>query len=241
MARDPPADDGVLLAEMSTRFDASSPERAANVLLAAARLNGIELPSHGRLSYNGVVGRRTAEAGYELAPAIDRGRLVDAVGGGVCQASSTLHAAALLAGLAIEERRAHSWYSSYIAPGLDAAVAWPRRDLVIANPYDMTVRVRMEGEHGRIRIRILGERPHPGWVEVATRVVETYPWKIRRVSDPALAPGTETSSGAAQPGLLVARVRRFLRAGRTARVERLPRDRYLRRHYTVWTGPRVED
>ncbi|MCF6287340.1 MAG: VanW family protein [Candidatus Hydrogenedentes bacterium] len=102
---------------------------------AAAKLDGAILEPGGILSFNERVGARGREEGFEPAPVIASGRLRQGMGGGVCQVSTTLHVAAIRAGLVVIERRPHSRPSHYVDPGLDATVVYGRFDYRIENPY----------------------------------------------------------------------------------------------------------
>ena len=95
------------VASFSTYFP-PDPDRAHNIALAASRLRGLLLPTGSELSFNEAVGPRTARAGYREAPVLLDDELVPGDGGGVCQVSTTLFNAALLAGLAVRSRTNHS-------------------------------------------------------------------------------------------------------------------------------------
>ena len=138
--------------------------RAKNVELAAKRLNGKVVAPGEELSFNDVVGVRSEAAGFVKAPVIFMGELTPDVGGGVCQVSSTVHAAALAAMLEVVQRLPHSRPAKYIMVGLDATVAFPPEcgkdhrtnwgnggnlecyssDLVVKNPHPWPVRLTAE-------------------------------------------------------------------------------------------------
>jgi hypothetical protein len=99
--------------------------RAKNIERAALSLVGTELQPGDKFSFNVIVGPRSKENGFLVAPIIFDGEMSLDVGGGVCQVSSTLHAAILRAGILPVFRRPHSRWSSYIFPGLDATVIYP--------------------------------------------------------------------------------------------------------------------
>lgn len=107
-----------------------------NVKLAAQALNGASVDAGGTLSFNEVVGARTQERGYQVAEEPAYGEDVSGVGGGVCQASTALHRAALLACLNVQERSAAARPVSYCAMGQEAAVSDQGLDLVIENQTD---------------------------------------------------------------------------------------------------------
>lgn len=134
----------VTLAAFATTLVGSAPERTANIRLAAQALDGAVVDPGGVLSFNRVVGPRTVERGYQLAPVILHERRQVQAGGGVCQAASTLFVAALTAGLSATERWRHSSPVDYIALGQDATIAWGAKDLKLRNDLDVPVRVRCE-------------------------------------------------------------------------------------------------
>ena len=115
-----------MVASYSTRYEVlgGKASRAKNVELAASRLDGTVLLPGESLSFNALVGPRSKEEGFLMAPILWDGEPASDVGGGVCQVSSTLHAAVMKAGIPPTFRRPHSRFSSYILPGLDATVAY---------------------------------------------------------------------------------------------------------------------
>lgn len=108
----------------------STEERNANILLAFSAINGYILEDGDTFSFNKVVGNRNEENGYKPALGYVSGELVEVVGGGVCQASTTLYSAALCAGLTITERTPHSMPVSYIELGQDATVNYMRGHMI---------------------------------------------------------------------------------------------------------------
>lgn len=98
--------------------------RNKNIELACLALNGTVVPSGKTLSFNEVTGRRTVDKGYLMAGAIAQGRSYEEAGGGVCQVSSTLFNAAVMANMKIITSTPHAWPSAYVEPGRDATVDW---------------------------------------------------------------------------------------------------------------------
>ena len=127
----------------STTLIGSMPARTHNVALAASALDSTVLEPGAELSFNQVVGPRTAERGYGVAPVILREARQLQLGGGICQVASTVFAASLLAGLTVIERSRHSSPVDYIAPGEDATIAWGFKDLKIRNDLEEPVRLRV--------------------------------------------------------------------------------------------------
>jgi vancomycin resistance protein YoaR len=134
--------------------------RAINIAAAVSRFDGTVLAPGESFSFNDKVGPRTRERGFALAPEIQGDELQDGYGGGTCQSSSTLHAAALFAALDITERRAHSRPSSYTKMGLDATVSFPLADLKFKNslPYPIMIHAYLP-KPTAVRVEILGGDP----------------------------------------------------------------------------------
>lgn len=145
----------------ATTLQGRSDNQRHNAFLACSKLNGAVIPAGGTFSFNQRVGSWSRDAGYRRAPVSYNGTLIDAWGGGVCQTSTTLYNAALIAGLEVEERHPHRFAPSYCPPGRDAAVAFSGVDLRLRNPYDfpLTVSARFEGE--RLVVGLTSSKPIP--------------------------------------------------------------------------------
>jgi vancomycin resistance protein YoaR len=156
--------DGVL-ASYTTRFPGYQVNRNHNIRLASNALNGRILLPGERLSFNEVVGKRTLKHGFRLAPVIIRGQKRLGVGGGICQVSSTLFNAALLADLEVVRRHNHSIPVPYVPLGRDATVSDPWLDLVIENDSPFPVAIVTELGRSHLTVRVLGK------VEAGRRVV----------------------------------------------------------------------
>ncbi|HWQ43108.1 MAG TPA: cell wall-binding repeat-containing protein [Desulfosporosinus sp.] len=123
----------ILIGQYSTEFDSTLVNRTENVHLAAMALDGKLLAPGERFSFNDSVGERTNEAGYKEALIIEGNTFTPGLGGGVCQVSSTLYNAVMLAKLEIIERHPHSLPVSYVPSGQDATVAYPVLDFKFRN------------------------------------------------------------------------------------------------------------
>ena len=134
--------------------------RAINIATAVSHFDGTVLAPGEVFSFNDKVGPRTRERGFALAPEIQGDELQNGYGGGTCQSSSTLHAAALFAALDITERQSHSRPSSYTKLGLDATVSFPLADLKFKNslPYPIMIHAFLPRPTA-LRVEILGGDP----------------------------------------------------------------------------------
>lgn len=166
-AKIPSVPPDVCLADYTTSLRGRSTSQRRNALLAARALNGLRLAPGEEMSFNQVVGPWEQEPGYVRAPVSVDGTMVMALGGGVCQTSSTFYNASLLAGLTVVERHPHTVAPGYVAPGRDAAVAWPGVDLRVRNPWPFPVRVEAQVGDGRVVVRVMArQRPRDRYMLV---------------------------------------------------------------------------
>lgn len=144
-----------------------------NIKLAAQKCDGIIIPGGSVFSFNDTVGEQTAAAGFKTADAIYNGEIIQAYGGGICQVSSTIFAAALYTDLDILEHWNHDYISSYIDAGMDAAVAWGALDMRIHNtsPYPIRIDITCTDEY--LTAAIIGTKTDDSIIEVETKVLET--------------------------------------------------------------------
>jgi vancomycin resistance protein YoaR len=162
-----------VLASRTTRYSMLEDQwgRMRNIVVSAAAIDGAVIAPGESISFNRVVGERTIDRGYRPADEVMDGRLVEGIGGGVCQVAATLHAASFLAGLDVLEHHPHTRGSRYIEVGLDAAVGWPSQDLVVRNPFTFPVRVRAQTGRGELTVSLLGAAEAPE-VTYTTEIVE---------------------------------------------------------------------
>ncbi|MBR2967374.1 MAG: VanW family protein [Clostridia bacterium] len=155
------AEDNVKLTNLRSRyctdFSQSTEERKHNISLALSKLNGVELRSEQVLSFNETVGSRTKKNGFEEAKIIKGGKYVPGIGGGVCQASTTLYNAALLADLSIVAVSRHSLQSSYELPSFDAMVNSGSSDIKIKNSSEFPVFIKAYDQSGKAIVEIYGQ------------------------------------------------------------------------------------
>lgn len=116
--------------------------RNTNIKLASEALNGTVVHPGEEFSFNAVVGQRTEAKGYKGAAAYNNGEVVQEIGGGVCQVSTTLYNAVYRSGLGEESitfRRSHTFEPNYITPGQDATVSWEQPDFRFKNTSSTSI------------------------------------------------------------------------------------------------------
>ena len=165
--------------------------RISNVKLSAASINNYVMNTGDVFSYNEVVGKRTAENGYQAAPAYVKGETVDEIGGGICQTSSTLYYACLLGDLEITERYAHRYVPAYILWGADATVSWGGPDYKFTNNTPYPIKIVTEYNKGYLTVKVLGTNTTGQYAKVTNKVLETTPWETVYQEDETIAPGKE--------------------------------------------------
>lgn len=160
------------LASFSTTVENRSRNQRHNALLSAQQLNGVIIPAGETFSFNKRVGSFSKDGGYRKAPVSFNGQLINSFGGGVCQTSTTTYNAALHAGMEIVERNRHRFAPNYVAPGLDAAVAYYTIDLKLRNPYPFAVKVKAGMDKNRLTVGFYGAGdPLPVKVDTQVRQV----------------------------------------------------------------------
>ncbi|MHB8126164.1 MAG: cell wall-binding repeat-containing protein [Desulfitobacteriaceae bacterium] len=146
-----------LIAQYSTYFDSTLVNRTENIRLAAKALDGKLLAPGELFSFNESVGERTAKAGYKEALIIVGNNFTPGLGGGVCQVSSNLYNAVILAHLEILERYRHSLPVDYVPPGQDATVSFPILDFRFRNSRDTYLLIRSFVEGNTLTFQLYGK------------------------------------------------------------------------------------
>ena len=144
-----------LIGECTTRV-AGTMDRVTNVRLSAEAINGIILEPGEEFSFNGTVGVRSTSRGFRPGGAYIGGEMVTVIGGGVCQASSTLYSAIKDTEISVTERYAHGRPVPYLPRGRDATVFWNRLDFKFVNNTDYPILIEMELEDRSLTARVIG-------------------------------------------------------------------------------------
>ncbi len=164
------------LGSQTTYYTWSNDNRISNINLVAEKLNGhIMLPGE-VFSYNEFVGQRTKEAGFLEAGAYDNGEVVQEVGGGICQVSSTLYCATMYAQLETVERTNHYFKVDYLDYGLDATVSWPKPDFKFKNCRDYPIKIvaYCDNEEKALTIEIWGTDVDGSYVTLRSSKLVVY-------------------------------------------------------------------
>ena len=181
-----------LLATFSTNYNAGNTNRTTNLRLAANKINGTVLLPNEEFSYNAIVGERTINAGYKMAATYSNGAVVDGLGGGICQISSTLYDAVVMANLKITTRRNHQFVTSYVPAGKDATVVWGSQDFKFVNSRKYPVRITATVQGGVATVQVWGIKEDVEYdISIETKKIATIEPTTQYVQDPSLPAGQQ--------------------------------------------------
>lgn len=163
------------IGKFSTTFQESQVERSANLRNAVSFIDGSMVYPGETFSVADTIYPLSADNGYKEAPSYADGEVVESLGGGVCQVSTTLYNAVLRAELEIVERLPHSMVVTYVQPSMDAAIAGDYKDLKFANNTDTPIYIQGSVYGGVITFTIYGKetRPSSRKIEFVSEKVET--------------------------------------------------------------------
>lgn len=175
-------DSVVKRSEFSTSYEKSGSARKSNIKKALDCFNGMIVQPGQTVSFNETTGARTEEAGYKNAHIIVGGVYVDGVGGGVCQASTTLYNALLLADIDVLSVNHHSLPASYVPLSLDAMVSGDYSDLVFQNNLESPIYIKTSCDDKTVKVEIYGEKFDDGkTVKARSELVKILPHNGDRV------------------------------------------------------------
>ena len=180
------------LAIFTTKYNITNIERSTNLELAAQKINGTILAPNEEFSYNKTVGARTIDKGYKEAKVYSNGQVVDGIGGGICQISSTLYDTAIIANLDITERHNHQFITSYLPAGKDATVVYGAKDLKFKNTRSYPIKIELEVQNGIVTCKILGIKEETEYdITIETDILSIVEPEIKYETDTSLEIGKE--------------------------------------------------
>lgn len=225
-----------LIASYTTNFDPSETARTENVRLAAQALDHTVIAPGATFSFNGTVGDSTASKGYKDAYIIVNGKFVEGLGGGVCQVSSTLYNAVLLADLPIVQRVNHDLAITYVPLGQDATVDYPSLDLKFKNDTGGYLLIRTSMSSNQLKIDMYGQVKSGQEVTISDTSTE-IPVPEQKVTDSSLAHGQEMIKQQGQPGYKATTTRVVTQNGKVIKTEQLPPSTYAPMPRIIEVGP----
>ncbi len=239
--------DTQLIAEFTTSFKGSTyskENRVFNIKKAAGLIDGVMLENAEEFSINSTLGPRTEKNGWREATGIRDGAYVQEYGGGVCQVSTTLYNALLMADLKITQRSHHSWPLGYVDIGRDATISTGGPDLCFVNTSGarLFIRAFTDTKNKSITVRLYGRALANG---VTIRVTSSKTQTLEDLgteilTDTSLAPGEEKIVREARRGSMSETYKEYYAADGTL-VDRVlvSRDKYRSIKGLMYIGPAV--
>lgn len=181
-----------LLGSYTTAFDTTKPGRPHNVAVAASAVNQVLVQPDEVFSFVYNIQTKTSAEDFQEAPVMVDGELVEGKGGGICQVSTTLFNAALLANLQIVERNHHSMPVAYVPVGLDATVAGDYLDLKLRAQEHGAFYIVTAINQGQLTVYLYGKKDHNIHVAIEQSELEVVPPPTKVIKDPGGSKGMTT-------------------------------------------------
>ena len=226
------------ISEFPTRYDATNTNRSQNLSIATKKINGTVLMPGETFSFNQVVGKRTIDAGYKDAKIYENGKVVDGLAGGICQVSSTLYNAVLLANLEIVERTNHSFTTSYVKAGRDATVVYGVKDFQFKNNRNYPIKIEGSVGSGILTFKIHGIKEETEYeVKIVPNTTSTIPYTTQTITDASLQPGETIVEQSGHAGCKVTTYKQLWLNGTMVSNELLSNDTYNAMQTIIRVGP----
>lgn len=215
------------LATFTTRYDVSDVNRTTNLQIACQKINGKVILVGEIFSYNNALGPRTTAAGYRNGKVYEGGEVVDGIGGGICQISSTLYNTVLMSNLEIVERRNHQFVTSYLPAGRDATVVYGAIDFKFKNTRKYPVKIMASARNGIATVSMFGIKEDNEYTySFSTKTIASIPFSTRYQEDTNLVAGTEKIKQKGANGLKTETYMTKILDGKAISTKLLSRDTY---------------
>ena len=212
----------------STSLENKEENTIYNIRLSSEVINGILVKPQEVFSFNKYVGPAEKADGYKESTIIANGIFVNGYGGGVCQVSSTLYNAVLLANLPIVERYNHSVYgeaTEYVPLGQDAAIFYGFKNLRFKNNSDNAVVIFSKVFRDTLQVSIFGGNEDKAEVEIISKDKKVIDYQIIREKDSKLEVGQKIVVQEGVPGYQIKTYRIVIKDGEE-KIEFLAEDTY---------------
>ena len=216
------------LGRYSTSLENKEENTIYNIRLASEVINGILVKPQEIFSFNKYVGPAEKADGYKEGTIIANGVFVNGYGGGICQVSSTLYNAVLLANLPIVERYNHSVYgeaTKYVPLGQDAAIFYGFKDLKFKNNSDHVIVIFSKVFRDTIQVSIFGGNENKAEVEIISKDKRVIEYQVIREKNSKLKAGQEVVVQEGVPGYQI-KTYRIVRKDGEEKIEFLAEDTY---------------
>lgn len=165
-----------VLGDFSTEYNPGNANRSKNLATGASKIDGTVLMPGEKFSMYETVSPFTEENGYANAGQYVEDELVDGLGGGICQVSTTLYNAVLESELEVNERYPHSLTVSYVKLSRDAAIAGDYMDFKFTNNTEYPIYISGYAGGGTISFAVYGHETRPAnrTISFESKTIEVY-------------------------------------------------------------------
>lgn len=237
--------DTQLITEFSTSFKSATygkANRVFNIAKAAELIDGTTIAPGEEFDMNAILGPRNAENGWKEATGIRDAVYVQEYGGGVCQVSSTLYNAVLMADLRVTDRTHHSWPLGYVDIGRDATISTGGPNFKFQNTQEVpiTIGAQTDKEKKKITISVYGRPLADGvTIQISSKKVETLPEpETEVIVDESLAPGIQQVVREPRRGSVAVTYKEYYDAnGNLLHKEQVTKDKYRSIKGITHVGP----
>ena len=230
-----------LIATYTSKYDISDKNRVTNLEIAANRCNNTVLYPGDEFSYNKALGHRTTANGYKMGNSFAGRKVVQTIGGGICQVSSTLYNAVLRAGLTITDRTAHGMYVQYVPQSTDATVVDNAIDFKFRNDRKYPVKIVTTCENGVMTASIYGvkEVDEPT-IDIETKILETIEYTTQKQNDSSMKKGTTKVVQKPVNGYVSEAYKVYYKNGKEISRELISKDKYIPTNEIIKVGTKVD-
>ncbi len=230
--------DFTVIGSYDTKYNIYDTSRNKNLATASSKINNVTLYPGEVFSTNAHYGETTVENGYAVSHVIVDNELVDGVGGGVCQISTTLYNAVIRAELEVVERRNHSIPVGYAPLGFDATLANPYIDFKFKNNYDAPILITAWIDNGTASVRIYGQETHDSGrtLKFRSELVSEDPAVVNTVEDDTLKTGEKVVEVTPIDGKVVNTYKDVYENGKLVDTVFLSKSNYARRDGVTKVG-----
>ncbi len=172
-----------IIGTYSSDYSSSTPNRKENIRLASEKINGLILNPGEVFSFNGVVGPRTAATGFKVAHVFSGNKVVDGIGGGICQVSSTLYNAVVFADLEIVYRTNHSLPVTYVPLGRDATVSYGTIDFKFKNNKETPIKLEVIADGNNLTVNVYGRKKYLKDISIETVITGYNSYSVNETKD----------------------------------------------------------
>ncbi|WP_168190172.1 VanW family protein [Caloramator sp. E03] len=215
------------ISSFTTKFNLGDVNRSGNIKVASSYVNGAVVMPGEVFSMNKTLGPRSEAKGYKEAPVIINGTHVPGLAGGICQVTTTVYNAALLANFPILERRPHQLRVGYVPAGRDATISGDVIDMKFKNTNKYPIYIKSTVNGGSITVTIYGANEHPGQtVQITSEILEKIPAETEYVNDPTLVKGQTIVEEKPTDGMKSITYRKVYQNGKLVKSEIISKDYY---------------